>query len=587
MSRRRIVLGHANTWHDPAIAVSEGEFLFAEGLERHTQCKRALDMPRLWYSWRPLRAWMSRMGQWPIDNAEIVSLSSWSGGATTRLMERPAANPVPALLASSLLLEPLYNNQLRWTLQGYPPRVFSPPAATRAGAVLPADVSWENKPVLHQLAHAANAVYTSPFEECIVFVFDGYSEGTALSVFRFADNRFELLHQEKPQVSLGLLYALVTQFCGFNPYEGEEWKAMGLAAFGEPRDDLYDFFKSRIVVEGLGVSFRAPPGADRAFDVAAWSALEKLVGGFRAPGDDDIFKAADLAHNFQRCFVETIVELADNASSLGLSKNLAYAGGCALNSAANGRIVPGTGFDSLHVPSAPGDDGNALGVVLFEKHFVRNEPRPAGITSPYLGSVIDEEQLERILSFGGIDYREVGDDASLCEAVADLLADGKIVAWVHGMAEFGPRALGNRSILADPRSAGLKNLINGRVKFRELYRPLAPAILDEKGADYFEDYQTSPYMERTLTFRTEVRDRVPGVVHQDGTGRPQSVREEWNPLFYRLIQAFYEKTDVPILMNTSLNVMGKPIVHSAQDAIAVFFTTGLDHLAIGRYILSK
>ena len=207
--------------------------------------------------------------------------------------------------------------------------------------------------------------------------------------------------------------------------------------------------------------------------------------------------------------------------------------------------------------------------------------------SPYLGSSIDPADVGRILDFGGIDYRRIDDEGELCEVTAGLLAQGKILAWVQGRAEFGPRALGNRSILGDPRAPDMKERINARVKFREFYRPLAPVILDEHGPDYFDDYQQSPYMERTLSFREAIRDTVPAVVHEDGTGRPQSVREEWNPLFHRLVSAFHDKTDVPILLNTSFNVMGKPIVHTVQDAIGVLYTTGLDHLVIGPYILDK
>lgn len=586
-ARRSILVGHANTWHDAAIAVNEGERFFAEGIERHTQCKKALDVTGLWYSWRPLRAYLSAAGEWPIDNAEVVTLSSWSGAQPIALLAAPNRNPIASLLVASVACEPLFENQLRWTLRGHYPRPFVLPEEPSPGVNPAADVTWQSKTVLHQLAHAANAVYTSPFTECVVMVIDGYSEGTALSFYHFAENRFELIHQARQEVSLGLLYAAVTQFCGFDPYEGEEWKVMGLAAYGEPRDELYGFFRERLTVNGLDVRFRPVGGARFAFDREAWSELERLAGGFRKPGDPDVLRSADLAHNFQRAFEEALIELARNLGRLGFSKNLAFAGGCALNSAVNGKLVPQTDFENLHVPSAPADDGNALGAVLFEKYHVRGEARRKEVMSPYLGSEMDLSELAVILNFGGIRYEKASDEAALCEKVAELLAEEKIVAWVQGRAEFGPRALGNRSILADPRPAGMRDLINKKVKFREFYRPLAPAILHEFGPEYFFDYQASPYMERTLVFRPEVRTRVPAVVHRDGTGRLQTVNENWNPLFGRLLRSFHEKTGVPVLLNTSFNVMGKPIVHSTQDAIAVFYTTGLDHLVIGPYILSK
>jgi carbamoyltransferase len=206
---------------------------------------------------------------------------------------------------------------------------------------------------------------------------------------------------------------------------------------------------------------------------------------------------------------------------------------------------------------------------------------------PYLGSYIDTKNLERILGFGGVVHQEFSDEASLCSEVAQILSQGKIIGCVQGRAEFGPRALGNRSILADPRPKSMKDEINRRVKFREEYRPLAPSILHEHGEQYFENYQESPYMERTLRFRESVRDKVPAVVHVDGTGRLQTVKEEWNPLFYRLISEFYKRTNIPILLNTSLNVMGKPIVHSVSDALTVLYTTDLDFLIVGKYLIGK
>lgn len=354
---------------------------------------------------------------------------------------------------------------------------------------------------------------------------------------------------------------------------------MGLAAYGQPRADVYSFFQSK--GEGYGKREGVPiPYED-------FQELERMVGRFRHHTDEDIMQAADLAHNFQRYFEEKIIELASFASNLNLSKNLAYAGGCALNSAANGQILAKTEFQHLHIPSAPADDGNSLGVALYEKYHVLKEKRGHKIMTPYLGSVVDVRKLESILAFGGINYLKIPDRSDLCAAIAEMLADDKIIGWIQGRAEFGPRALGNRSIIADPRSVDMKDKINSRVKFREWYRPLAPSILHEFGEEYFEDYQESPYMERTLRFRPEVRDRVPAVVHQDGTGRLQSVREVWNPHFYNLIYAFYKRTGIPLLLNTSLNVMGKPIVHSVEDAITVFYTTGLDCLVIEDYVLTK
>ncbi|MHC5824163.1 MAG: carbamoyltransferase C-terminal domain-containing protein, partial [Nostoc sp.] len=237
--------------------------------------------------------------------------------------------------------------------------------------------------------------------------------------------------------------------------------------------------------------------------------------------------------------------------------------------------------------SAPADDGNAIGAALLA--YQEDHPHKLSKTvwqSPYLGSTISKKSLDNMLRFSRIPHIRNLPGTIHLEA-ARLLSEGKLLGWVQGRAEFGPRALGNRSILADPRSPNMKNIINERVKFREEYRPFAPSILHEFGDKYFENYQESPYMERTLSWHPEVKEQVPAVVHANGTGRLQTVKQEWNEKFYNLIYAFYEITGVPILLNTSLNVMGKPIIHSLEDALSIFYTAGLDALIIEDYLIEK
>jgi carbamoyltransferase len=296
---------------------------------------------------------------------------------------------------------------------------------------------------------------------------------------------------------------------------------------------------------------------------------------------------ADLALAGQRVFEEAVEQLLCNLHARGMSDNLVLTGGCALNSSCNGKLLERTPFQSLYVFCAPGDDGNAMGAALLA--FRRDHPdwRPVpGVRSPYLGSRIPPAALARLRELGRVPAIPLTPD-EVARRTAELLAEGRLVGWCQGAAEFGPRALGNRSILADPRSAEVKNRLNERVKFREEFRPFAPSILHEFGPDYFENYQESPYMERTLRFRKEVVGRVPGVVHVDGTGRLQTVKREWNAAFHDLIREFHRLTGVPILLNTSFNVMGKPIVHSLEDAVAVFFTSGLDALVVEDLIIIK
>ncbi|TAL49279.1 MAG: carbamoyltransferase, partial [Methylovulum sp.] len=221
---------------------------------------------------------------------------------------------------------------------------------------------------------------------------------------------------------------------------------------------------------------------------------------------------------------------------------------------------------------------------FYEDHA--DKQRPVAFQSPYLGSGIAADKLDALKKYGPKSRMlESGENISVI--AASYLAEGKIIGWMQGRAEFGPRALGNRSILADPRSEIIKDRINAEVKFREAFRPFAPSILHEHGADYFENYQESPYMERTLRFRPAVLDKVPGVVHVDGTGRLQTVKRSWNNAFYELIDAFYRLTGIPLVLNTSFNVMGKPIIHTVEDALAVFYTSGLDVLIIEDIVIEK
>jgi carbamoyltransferase len=590
-----LIVGHANSVHDPAFAIVWGDEVWAESLERHVQCKRALGAFGAFYAFRPLQRALASLGVDPDRIDEVVLRRGWV--ITPRWREEcaravAAAEPegFPSWCAAALAMDTVFEVQLGWALRGHFPLVDRDGAhgpeddgfnsrllAAYARGERPARIRTAETP--HHLAHAANAAFTSPFDESVVMVIDGSGENDAIAFFHHVGRDFRLLSTTGSEHSLGWLYEIVTQLCGFQHWEGEEWKVMGLAAFGRSSPELYDFFRSRTLVRGLSLELRFGPH---------WvEELSRLTGPFRSPDDGAVERSAYLARNFQDYFADVIVELAKAAGDLGLSENLAYAGGCALNSSANGRILSGTRFRRLHVPSAPADDGNALGAALYEKHVVRAEARRSAVASPYLGSDLDLAEVERVIDHGGLTARRFDDEDALCRRVAELIDAGHIVGWMQGRAEFGPRALGNRSILADPRPADMRDRINRRVKLREEFRPLAPAILHEYGPDWFDPYEESPYMERALPFRPEVRRCVPAVVHLDGTGRLQTVRREWNGVFHRLLTCFYKRTGVPLLVNTSFNVMGKPIVHSPLDAITVFYTSGLTALAIGPYLIVK
>ncbi len=578
----RFYVGLAATMHEPALAVvaADGTPLYAEGVERALQSKRAFGIP----ADDPIRV-PRLLEQLCGPDAELVLAVSWSDTYLHRLNTLlQAVEWSPAALTKPL-------TRVAWPL----PHALALSLALRnsieqAGLMIASSPRLANPISLrrydHHLTHAANAAWTSPFDECVVAVVDGYGEDTSTGFFQLRHGRLTRIDDgSSPSAtsgspeSLGMFYARLCAMCGFDPLEGEEWKVMGLAACGRFSPQWYDLLRPMISVDDLRLgSGYSPEERDRAF-----VQIDALLTQSGSSHSD----RADIAFTGQRVFEEALLQLLCNLHRRELSANLAFAGGCALNSMCNGRIVEHAGFTRLHVPSAPADDGNALGAALAA--CAEDRGGLACVESrgtPYLGSEISAEVLDRLVVLGRVS-RLLHLPGAIAEHTARLLTNGAIVGWVQGRAEFGPRALGHRSILADPRSPDIKDRINQRVKFREAFRPFAPAILDEFGDAYFEGYRPSRYMECTLRFRDGMKARVPGVVHVDGTGRVQSVRHEWDPLFHALVTHFHALSGVPVLLNTSLNIMGRPMVHSLEDCLGLFYTTGLDALAVGDFLLEK
>jgi len=579
----RYYVGLAATFHDPALAIVDetGRILFAEATERKLQNKRA-------YNAAPdnILVLEDILPRFCESDADIVAAVNWSDQFHNRLMISGLGQATDPSRWSA-------HKGLAWPLPD--PEAFLVAMRScvgQAGLNLAITNAIEGRVSLrrfdHHLCHAALAAYGGPFDECVVAVVDGFGERSSTSFHRYDGNNLHPVDTDLASpggsieglASLGEFYGRLCALCGFDSLRGEEWKVMGLAPYGRTDPELEALLVPMLQVEGLSLRRRCSDDTLRA-------SLRTLKARRRADGTSPLL-AADLAATGQALFERWMFQLLGNLHDLGLSENLALVGGCALNSTCNGRILANTGFRRLHVPSAPGDDGTALGAALLACRLDRPDglavgPRPI---SPYLGSEISESGLEHLAAFGRLPIARL-DTEPLYRHVAELLAAGQIVAWMRGRAEYGPRALGNRSILADPRDGAVKDRINERIKFREEFRPFAPAILDEHGPDYFEDYQASPYMERTLSFRPEVRRRVPAVVHVDGSGRLQSVRRDLNPDFHALLSAFFDLTGVPLLLNTSLNVMGKPIVDSIEDALGVFFLSGVDALVIGDRLIHK
>jgi carbamoyltransferase len=566
----RNYVGLASSFHDSALAIvdSNGQVVFAEASERPIQSKRALNLaPDIVHHTGDL------IRRYCEPGARIVVSSSWSARqeyvwlqALREFEDKRSANGSKGESAlaefavrSCLHTVPFSGHTLNYELN-------------RVG--WPSFVNSKIRKYSHHLTHAAAACFTSPFEEAVCAIADGYGEDASVAFYAYRNGSLSEIPVDKPlgTGSLGGFFLTVCDLCGFGSLTGEEWKVMGLAAYGHPDEELERLFRRLIRIEGLNIV-----AADA--DMNSYE-TRRALHARRRGHRDPVVEAADLAHTGQAVFTDLMLQLLNNLHGRWpAADNLVLGGGCALNSSTNGRILESTPFKRLHVFSAPADDGNAVGAALLSYYEDHPKKRQAPQwQSPYLGSSMNQEILHNVKRFDRSKKVRECPDAPLI--AARMLSEGKIIGWIRGRAEFGPRALGNRSILADPRSHTIKDEINAQIKFREEYRPLAPAILHQFGPEYFVGYQESPYMERTLRFRPDVIERVCGVVHEDGTGRLQSVKREWNAPFHDLILKFHEITGIPLVLNTSFNVMGKPIAHSVEDAIAVFFTTGLDALFI-------
>jgi carbamoyltransferase len=436
----------------------------------------------------------------------------------------------------------------------------------------------------HHLSHAASAYYASPFPEAAILTLDGVGERATTTIGRGDGLDLELLEEIHFPHSLGLLYSVLTAFLGFEVNEGE-YKLMGLAAFGRPR--YAD--RMRLLIEFADDrSYRL----DQRFFAyarrpAAWTRhLEELLGPPFSPGalEGEIDeRAADIAASIQLVTEEAILTLAERARTLTGSRRLCFAGGVAQNVLANGRLLRDRVFDDVFVPSSPGDSGGAVGAAAYVAHAILRRPRPPQ-HSAYLGPSYDEAQVRTAVERSGLPHRELGPDETVRET-ARLIAEGQIVGWFQGRMEFGPRALGARSILADARDPEMKAKVNARIKFREAFRPFAPAVVADEAHRYFEDRFASPYMSFAAVVRPDALATIPAVTHVDGTSRIQTVRPNDNPLFYALLREFGRITGHPILMNTSFNIRGEPIVATPEDAIDCFIRTSLDALLLERYLV--
>jgi carbamoyltransferase len=461
----------------------------------------------------------------------------------------------------------------------------------------------------HHESHAAAAFYPSPFEAAAVLTIDGVGEWATASWGVGRGRELELRAELRYPHSLGLLYSAFTYFSGFKVNSGE-YKLMGLAPYGEPR--YLDVILERLVRLKDDGSFKLNMDYfdyHRGLTMTNGGFAQLFGGPPRAAESEITQREMDLAASVQRATEEIMLRMARHVHATTGMENLCLAGGVALNCVANGRLLRDGPFRRIWVQPAAGDAGSAVGVALAIHHRLLGAAREVhpgrdGMQGTYLGPAFSDAAVAAVLDSFGAAYETLVVDA-LVDRTARLLADGKVVGWFQGRMEFGPRALGNRSILGDPRSPEMQSLMNRKIKFRESFRPFAPSVPREHAAAWFELEEESPYMllvapvrrERRLAVPTasrrglaalsEVRSVIPAVTHVDDSARVQTVSEEMNPLYHALLTRFHALTGCPVLVNTSFNVRGEPIVCTPRDAYRCFLRTGIDHLVVGRHILAR
>jgi carbamoyltransferase len=467
----------------------------------------------------------------------------------------------------------------------------------------------------HHLSHAASAFFCSPFEDAAILTVDGVGEWTTASLGIGRGTEITLQKEIRFPHSLGLLYSAFTAFLGFEVNEGE-YKVMGMAPFGQPRHvdkvwklvrlhrdgsfeldmDYFSFHHSseRTFNDRFEALF-GPPRNPKMNFFTRTTAYPSYFGERPADYDAqarDNERYADIAASIQAVTEDVLLAMAHAAHrETGLTR-LCLAGGVALNSVANARILRETPFEELYIQPAAGDGGGALGAALYGYHAVLGKPRAFVMQHASWGEQHGHDPTERFLRDQGIAYERLDDEGELIARVVDHIQAGRVVGWSQGRFEWGPRALGHRSILADPRRGDMKDIVNTKIKFREPFRPFAPSVLVERAGDYFElpdppRHFPARFMLYVVEVKSEKRDLLGAVTHVDGTGRLQTVRRDTNPRYYRLIEAFGQSTGVPVLLNTSFNLKGEPIVNTPAEAFNTFRQSGMDVLVLGDCVIEK
>jgi carbamoyltransferase len=435
----------------------------------------------------------------------------------------------------------------------------------------------------HHLCHAASSYYVSPYENSAVLIMDALGEIECTSFYHAKGPGIKKLLSYNFPHSLGFLYATLTDYLGFRS-NNDEYKVMGLASFGKP--GFYEKLKDVVHVKPNGEIRLNYTYFNRFFRGREYvnEKFYSVFGPKRMPGEELTERHRDVAASLQLFLEESVMRMAKHLYDITGSQNLCLGGGVALNCTMNGRLLREGPFKNIFIQPACHDAGGALGAALLVKHEILKLSEREELKNPYFGEEFSNEQIKKQLEESKVAYQYCDDIVS---KGAELIAGGNIVGWFQGRGEWGPRALGNRSILADPTRPDMQDLINKHVKHRDEFRPFAPSVTAEDVDKFFEGIKASPFMLFVVKAKDTAREKIPAVIHINGTSRVQTVSREVNPRYYSLLRAFEKLKGVPVLLNTSFNVNKEPIVNSPADAIKCFYSTGIDYLVMGNYLVSK
>ena len=441
----------------------------------------------------------------------------------------------------------------------------------------------------HHMSHAAYAFYTSQFDESAILTIDGVGEWSTTSFGIAKNNKIQLTNDIRWPHSLGLFYSAFTYFLGFKVNEGE-YKLMGLSSYGKPK--YYDLIKENLIdVKNDGSIHLNMKYFAFTYDKVMTNENFAQLFGIppRKEGEKTEQIHYDIGASAQKILEDVMLKMVNHIHFKTKMKNLCIGGGVALNGVANYKILKNGPFDNVHIPPSPGDGGSAVGCAQYlyfvhnnKKRIIENNHSKLIQENVYVGPSYSDEDIIKFLDSNNIKYEKF-EKQSLLKKTAQLISTGNIVGWYQGKMEWGPRALGNRSILADPRNASMKDILNEKIKHRESFRPFAPSVLEEYASDFFDIDIPSPYM--LMVAKVKKPEIIPAVTHVDGTGRLQTVSNDANPLYYDLINEFYKITGVPVIINTSMNVMGEPIVNTPEQAFQMIVKTDMDCLVMGNNLI--